>query len=156
MIDKRHMSEEDIKLRFITPAITAKWNLDHITMETHITDGKINLKGNLVFREKPKKADYVLYINVNNPIAIVEAKDNKHTVSYGLQQAMTYAQMLDVPFVYSFCIRCYSYLRVAFARDLPDKEPFRQMICQCHRRRIIDPKEIRHLKKHLGKLEHQV
>lgn len=101
MIDKKKMTEEDIKLRYITPAITAKWSVDHITMETKITDGKINLKGNFVFREKPKKADYVLYINANNPIAIVEAKDNKHTVSYGLQQAMTYAQMLDVPFAYS-------------------------------------------------------
>lgn len=101
MINKKLMTEEDIKLRYITPAITAKWNVDHITMETKITDGKINLKGNLVFREKPKKADYVLYINANNPIAIVEAKDNKRTVSYGLQQAITYAQMLDVPFAYS-------------------------------------------------------
>lgn len=101
MIDKRKMTEEDVKLQFITPAITDKWSLDHITMETKITDGKINLKGNFVFREKPKKADYVLYINANNPIAIVEAKDNNHTVSYGLQQAMTYAQMLDVPFAYS-------------------------------------------------------
>nr|MBP8640859.1 DEAD/DEAH box helicase family protein [Oscillospiraceae bacterium] len=101
MIDKKQMTEEDIKLQFITPAITAKWNLNRITMETKITDGKINLKGNFVFREKPKKADYILYINANNPIAIVEAKDNKHTVSHGLQQAMTYAQMLDVPFAYS-------------------------------------------------------
>jgi Type I restriction enzyme R protein N terminus (HSDR_N). len=95
------MTEEDIKLRYITPAITAKWSLDHITMETKITEGKINLKGNFVFREKPKKADYILYINPNKPIAIVEAKDNNHTVSYGLQQAMTYARMLDVPFAYS-------------------------------------------------------
>ena len=101
MIDKRQMTEEDIKLRFITPAITAKWKVSHITMETQITNGKINLRGNFVFRERPKKADYVLYINANYPIAIVEAKDNKHTVSYGLQQAMTYAQMLDVPFAYS-------------------------------------------------------
>jgi len=99
--NKKQMTEEDIKLRYITPAITAKWSADHITMETKITDGKINLKGNIVSREKPKKADYVLYINDNNPIAIVEAKDNNHTVSYGLQQAMTYAQMLDVPFAYS-------------------------------------------------------
>ena len=101
MIDNKQMTEEDIKLQFITPAITVKWKLDRITMETKITDGKINLKGNFVFREKPKKADYVLYINPNNPIAIIEAKDNKHTVSHGLQQAMTYAQMLDVPFAYS-------------------------------------------------------
>ena len=101
MIDKKQMTEEDIKLRYITPAITTKWSLDHITMETKITAGKINLKGNFVFREKPKKADYILYINPNKPIAIVEAKDNNHTVSYGLQQAMTYARMLDVPFAYS-------------------------------------------------------
>lgn len=101
MIDKKQMTEEDIKLQFITPAITTKWNLDHITMETKITDGKINLKGNFVHREKPKRADYVLYINANNPIAIIEAKDNKQTVSFGLQQAITYAQMLDVPFAYS-------------------------------------------------------
>jgi type I restriction enzyme R subunit len=101
MMDKKQMTEEDIKLRYITPAITAKWSLDHITMETKITEGKINLKGNFVFREKPKKADYILYINTNKPIAIVEAKDNNHTVSYGLQQAMTYARMLDVPFAYS-------------------------------------------------------
>jgi len=72
-------------------------------METAIrfTDGKISLRGNLVHREQPKKADYVLYINTNNPIAIVEAKDNNHSISYGLQQAITYAQMLDVPFAYS-------------------------------------------------------
>lgn len=95
------MTEEDIKLRYITPAITATWKLNQITMETKITDGKINLKGNLVVREKPKKADYVLYLNDAKPIAIVEAKDNKHTVSYGIQQAITYAQMLDVPFAYS-------------------------------------------------------
>ncbi len=52
-------------------------------------------------REKSKRADYVLYLSANNPIAIVEAKDNNHTVSHGLQQAMTYAQMLDVPFAFS-------------------------------------------------------
>ncbi len=98
---KWQMSEEDIKLHYITPAITAKWGLDRITMETKITDGRINLRGNLVTREKPKRADYILYINANNPVAIVEAKDNSHSVSHGLQQAMEYAQMLDVPFAYS-------------------------------------------------------
>lgn len=101
ILPKHQMSEEDIKLQYITPAITSKWDIKKITMETQITDGKINLKGNLVFREKPKRADYVLYLNANNPIAIVEAKDNTHNVSHGLQQAMTYAQMLDVPFAYS-------------------------------------------------------
>lgn len=101
ILSKKQMTEEDIKLQFITPAITASWKLSQITMETKITDGKINLKGNLVVREKPKKADYVLYLNDSKPIAIVEAKDNKHTVSYGIQQAITYARMLDVPFAYS-------------------------------------------------------
>ena len=95
------MSEEDIKLQYITPAILSKWSREKITMETRITDGKINLKGNFVFREKPKRADYILYLSANNPIAIVEAKDNTHAVSHGLQQAMTYAQMLDIPFAYS-------------------------------------------------------
>lgn len=95
------MMEEDIKLQFITPAIVSKWDQSKITMETPITDGRINLKGNLVSRQKPKKADYILYINKYKPIAVVEAKDNTHSVSHGLQQAMTYAQMLDVPFAYS-------------------------------------------------------
>lgn len=95
------MSEEDIKLQYITPAITAKWDIKKITMETNITDGKINLRGNFVTREKPTRADYVLYLNSNNPIAIVEAKDNKHSISHGLQQAMAYASMLDIPFAYS-------------------------------------------------------
>ena len=101
ILPKHQMSEEDIKLQYITPSITYKWSREKITMETRITDGKINLKGNFVFREKPKRADYILYFSVNNPIAVVEAKDNTHSVSHGLQQAMTYAQMLDVPFAYS-------------------------------------------------------
>ncbi len=101
ILDKKQMSEEDIKLQYITPAITSKWNIQKITMETQITDGRVNIKGNLVFREPPKRADYLLYLNANNPIAVVEAKDNNHSVSFGLQQAMTYAQMLDLPFAYS-------------------------------------------------------
>ena len=101
LLDKKQMTEEDIKLRFITPAILPKWGLDRITMETRITDGRINLRGNLAARESPKKADYVLYLAPNKPIAIVEAKDNTHSVSHGLQQAITYARMQDIPFAYS-------------------------------------------------------
>ncbi len=101
VLDKKQMTEEDIKLQYITPAITSKWNIQKITMETQITDGKVNLKGNFVFREKPKRADYILYLGANNPIAIIEAKDNNHSVSFGLQQAITYAKMLDLPFAYS-------------------------------------------------------
>ncbi len=100
ILDKKEMTEEDIKLNYITPALQVNWK-DKITMETQITDGRINIAGNMVCREKPKKADYVLYQTKNYPIAIVEAKDNKKTVSYGLQQAMEYAKMLDVPFAYS-------------------------------------------------------
>ncbi|MBO5070627.1 MAG: DEAD/DEAH box helicase family protein [Roseburia sp.] len=101
ILPKKAMSEEDIKLQYITPAIISKWDRGKITMETQITDGKINLKGNFVFREKPKRADYILYLSANNPIAIIEAKDNNHSISHGLQQAMTYARMLDLPFAYS-------------------------------------------------------
>ena len=101
ILTKKEMTEEDIKFHYISPAIVSKWDKDKITMETKITDGKINLRGNLISREQPKKADYVLYLNPNKPIAIVEAKDNKHSMSFGLQQAMTYAEMLDVPFAYS-------------------------------------------------------
>jgi type I restriction enzyme R subunit len=102
ILSKQQMTEEDIKLNYITPAIQKGWN-ENITMETKVqfTDGRINLKGNMVSRGKPKFADYVLYLNTGKPIAIVEAKDNNHTISYGLQQAITYAQMMDLPFAYS-------------------------------------------------------
>lgn len=101
VLSKRQMTEEDIKLQFITPAITKKWALRLITMETRITDGQINLRGNMVSRKEAKKADYILYLNESTPIAIVEAKDNKHAVGDGLQQAMQYAIMMDIPFAYS-------------------------------------------------------
>ena len=102
-IEKNEMTEEDIKLNYITPALMKSGWQDKITMETAVrfTDGKINLRGNLVSREAPKKADYILYISKDNPIAVVEAKDNKHLVSYGMQQAKEYAKMLDVSFAYS-------------------------------------------------------
>ena len=100
ILGKKQMSEEDIKLNFITPVIQKGWK-GHITMETKITDGRINIRGNIVARSKPKFADYLLYLNDGKPIAVVEAKDNNHSVSHGLQQAMTYAQMMDLPFAYS-------------------------------------------------------
>ena len=103
ILNKKQMTEEDIKLNYITPAINASgWqNGVNITMETKITDGKINIRGNMAYREKAKRADYLLYLNKYHPIAIVEAKDNNKTISHGLQQAMEYAQMLDLPFAYS-------------------------------------------------------
>ena len=103
ILSKKEMTEEDVKLNYITPALLNRGWQNKITMETSVqfTDGKINLRGNLVARESPKKADYILYIERNYPIAVVEAKDNQHSVSFGLQQAMAYAKMLDVPFAYS-------------------------------------------------------
>lgn len=100
VLSKKQMTEEDIKLNYITPAILKGWK-GHITMETRITDGRINIRGNIVVRSKPKFVDYLLYLNDGKPIAVVEAKDNNHSVSHGLQQAMTYAQMMDLPFAYS-------------------------------------------------------
>ena len=103
MIPKSEMTEEDIKLNYITPALHACGWKDKITMETAVkfTEGRINLRGNAVSREAPKKADYLLYQCANHPIAVVEAKDNNHSVGDGIQQAMMYAQMLDLPFAYS-------------------------------------------------------
>lgn len=101
IILKQNMTEEDIKLQYITPALTSKWGRKKITMETQITDGKISLKGNLAVRQPGKRVDYLLYLSANNPIAVVEAKDNHHQVSAGLQQAMDYAKMLDLPFAFS-------------------------------------------------------
>ena len=100
----KDLTEEDVKFRYINEAIINKgWSKDSIFMEQKVkfTDGKISLHGNFVHREKPKFADYVLYANKATPLAIVEAKDANHSVSHGLQQAMTYAQMLDVKFAYS-------------------------------------------------------
>lgn len=103
ILDKKQMTEEDIKLNFITPALLSKGWKDKITMETKVqfTDGKINLKGNIAVRGDAKKADYILHMSKDYPIAIVEAKDNNHTISYGMQQAKTYAQMMDIKFAYS-------------------------------------------------------
>ena len=85
ILSKKEMSEEDIKLQYITPAILKNWDKSRITMETKITDGQIKLSGNFVHRDKKsaKYADYVLYWNNSTPIAIVEAKDNNHSASYG-------------------------------------------------------------------------
>lgn len=101
MRPKNEMTEEDIKFQYINPAIESKWDRNKISMETRITDGMINLRGNRVSRSEAKKADYILYVNPQKPIAIIEAKSNKYSVSHGLQQAMQYAEMLDVPFAYS-------------------------------------------------------
>lgn len=94
-VDKKNLTEEDIKLRYITPAITAHWKPEQISMEAkaQITDGQIEIRGNLVSRKRAGRADYLLSVHPNYPIAVVEAKDNKHAVSEGIGQAMDYAQM---------------------------------------------------------------
>lgn len=65
------MTEGDIKLQYITLALTSRWDIRKITMETRIIDGSVNLKGNFVVRERPKKADYILHLGPNRPVAIV-------------------------------------------------------------------------------------
>ena len=95
------MTEEDIKFRRINPELQKGWGSRYIMMEVAITDGKITMAGNLTHREKPLRADYVLYMNEGRPLAVVEAKSDLYSVSAGLQQAKTYAEKLDVPFAYS-------------------------------------------------------
>ncbi len=101
--NKKEMTEEDIKLKFITPAIEQSgWDRNmHIKMEYSFTDGRIILRGNKASRGKRKKADYILYYKKNIPLAIVEAKDNKHSLGAGMQQGIDYADILDIPFAYS-------------------------------------------------------
>lgn len=99
----KDLTEEDIKLRFITPALqNADWDIQsQIRCEYYYTDGKINVRENVASRGKGKKVDYLLSYKSNLPIAIVEAKDNKVTVSHGIQQAIGYASDLAIPFAFS-------------------------------------------------------
>ena len=101
--NKKNLSEEDIKMKFITPAIEkAGWNIkSQVRAEYSFTDGRIIVRGNLTARGKRKRADYLLFYKPNLPMAIIEAKDNKNSVGSGMQQAIEYAEILDVPFVYS-------------------------------------------------------
>src|SRR5205807_2400852 len=100
---KKALSEADICAKFITPAIErAGWDDDtQLRREVHFTEGQIHVRGKMVTRGKSKFADYVLYYKPNIPIAIVEAKDNLHSVGDGMQQALDYAEILNIPFVFS-------------------------------------------------------
>jgi len=102
-MDKKSLSERDICSKFITPAIKkAGWNLHtQLLEEVSFTDGRIYVRGKLTARGKRKRADYILYYKPNIPIAIIEAKDNKHSVRSGIQQALDYAKILDIPCVFS-------------------------------------------------------
>jgi len=102
-MNKKALSERDICSKFITPAIVAAgWDLDiQIREEVGFTDGRIYVRGKIHARGAKKRVDYILYYKPNIPLAIIEAKDNKHTVGAGMQQALGYAKPLDVPFIFS-------------------------------------------------------
>ena len=102
-MDKKSLSERDVCTKFITPALRkAGWDeMTQIREEVHFTKGRILVRGKLVSRGKAKRADYVLYYKPNLPIALIEAKDNNHSVGDGMQQALDYADTLNIPFVFS-------------------------------------------------------
>src|SRR5664280_1939771 len=102
-MSKRDLSEADICAKFITPHVeNAGWDdATQIRREVHFTKGQIHVRGKMVTRGKSKFADYVLYYKPNIPIAIIEAKENNHAVGDGLQQALEYAEVLNIPFVFS-------------------------------------------------------
>lgn len=103
MANKTALSERDVCTKFVTPALTAAgWDLRHqIREEVTLTKGRIKVRGRMVSRGKAKRADYVLYYKPNLPLAVIEAKDETHSVGAGMQQALAYAEMLDVPFAFS-------------------------------------------------------
>ena len=102
-MNKKQLSEADICAKFITPAIVAAGWDEHTQLrrEVHFTKGQIHVRGKMAVRGKSKFADYILYYKPNIPIAIVEAKDNNHAVGDGMQQALEYAEILNIPFVFS-------------------------------------------------------
>lgn len=103
LMDKKSLSEQDIRTKFITPAIKqVGWDpMTQLREEVFFTNGRIIVRGKKVGRGKAKFADYVLYYRPNVPIAVVEAKDNNHTIGDGMQQGLDYAEPLQVPFVFS-------------------------------------------------------
>ena len=100
---KRDLTETDIRTKYITPALEdAGWDIQkQIREEKYFTDGRIRVRGSVAKRDKGKKADYILYYKRGIQLAVIEAKDNSHSVGAGLQQALDYGDILDVPFVYS-------------------------------------------------------
>lgn len=101
--NKKKLSEEDIKMKYITPAIEqAGWDIKkQVRAEYTFTDGRVIVRGNVTTRGKKKRADYILFYKPNMPLAIIEAKDNRHSVGAGMQQGLEYGEILDIPFVYS-------------------------------------------------------
>ncbi|MDQ1273525.1 MAG: type restriction enzyme subunit [Planctomycetota bacterium] len=103
MSNKKDLSERDICTQFILPALVKSgWDVaKQIREEVFFTDGRIFVKGNKTTRGKRKRADFILYLKPNIPIAVIEAKDNNHSVGAGLQQALSYAEILDLPVAFS-------------------------------------------------------
>lgn len=100
--DKKSLDEKEIRKHFITPAIReAGWSSTQIDEEVYFTEGQIHVRGKLVSRGDAKRADYVLYYKPNIPLAVVEAKDNTYSVGDGIQQALGYAETLDIHYVFS-------------------------------------------------------
>ena len=102
-MDKRSLSERDICTKFITPALRgAGWDeISQLREEVTFTAGRIVVRGKLVTRRKRKRADYILSVKPNIPVAVIEAKDNTHSVGDGMQQALDYAETLNIPFAFS-------------------------------------------------------
>lgn len=105
-MDKKQLTETDIRTKYITPAIVSdgvgQWDkMTQLREEAYLTKGRVIVRGKTVDRGKARKADYLLFYQPNLPIAVVEAKDNNHSVGDGMQQALEYAEMLDLPFAYS-------------------------------------------------------
>ena len=105
-MNKKALTETDIRSKFITPALVGangdKWDLmTQISEEIYFTKGRVIVRGRMVHRGEAKKADYLLYYKPNLPLAVIEAKDNTHSMADGMQQALEYAEILDVPFAYS-------------------------------------------------------
>ena len=105
-MNKKTLSEADIRTKFITPALLGvngdKWNvMTQIREEVFFTNGRVIVRGKTVRRGEAKKADYILSYKPNLPIAVIEAKDNNYSVGAGMQQALEYAEILDIPFAYS-------------------------------------------------------
>src|ERR1044072_7537371 len=102
-MDKKSLTERDICTKFITPAVKkAGWDeMTEIREEVSFTKGRIIVRGRMVTRGKAKRADYVLYYKPNIPLALIEAKDNSNSVGAGIQQALEYAETLDIPFVFA-------------------------------------------------------
>ena len=102
-MDKRDMTERDICTKFITPALLkAGWDvMSQISEEKYFTDGRIRVRGHICTRGQKKRADYILYFKPNIPLAVIEVKRNKYSVGEGIQQALGYAEILQIPFAFS-------------------------------------------------------